>query len=158
MMEKVLNFFKNKGIGYYLACGVAFLALILMIVFYATVGTSMPNSAGAKGPSTIGIFLIAGLVVQIAFLVAPAYGIIQFAALILFGCAFYKELVCCPQVLAAIVTGVAYEGGSLPAHLTYLILFFLIFGLAIAGAFVGYFKKKEDSAEDMKFVHPIRLS
>ena len=152
MMEKVLNFFKNKGIGYYLACGVAFLALILMIVFYATVGTSMPNSAGGKGPATIGIFLIAGLIIQIAFLVVPAYGIIQFAALIMFGCAFYKELICCPQVLAAIVTGVAYEGGSLPAHLTYLILFFLIFGLAIAGAFVGYFKKKEDSLDDVKFV------
>lgn len=152
MMEKVLNFFKNKTIGYYLACGAALLTFILMIVFFATVDTSMPNSAGSKGPDTIGIFLIGGLIVQIAFLVVPAYGIIEFAALILVGCAFYKELVCCPQVLAAIVTGVAYEGGSLPAHLTYLILFFLIFGLAIAGAFVGYFKKSEDSAEDMKFV------
>ena len=152
MMEKVLNFFKKKGIGYYLACAAAVLAFVLMIVFYSTIATSMPNSAGSKGPATIGIFLIAGLVVQIAFLVAPTYGIIQFAAMILFGCAFYKELFCCPQVLAAIVTGVAYEGGSLSAHLTYLILFILIFALCIAGAFVGYFKKNEDSVEDVKFV------
>ena len=152
MLEKVLKFFKSKAVGYYLACGAALLTFVLMIVFFATKGTSMPNSAGTKGPDTIGIFLIGGLIVQIAFLVVPAYGLIEFAALILVGCAFYKELLCCPQVLAAIVTGVAYEGGSLPAHLAYLILFLLIYGLAIAGAFVGYFKKKEDSAEDMKFV------
>lgn len=152
MKDKILNFFKNKAIGYYLACGAALLAFVLMIVVYATISFSMPNSAGSKGPDTIGVFLICGLIVQIAFLVAPAYGIIQFIALILFGFAFYKELYCCPQVLAAIVTGVAYEGGSLPAHLAYIILFILIFGLAIAGAFVGYFKKNEDAIEDLKFV------
>ena len=152
MMEKVLKFFKSKAIGYYLACGAAFLTFVLMIVFFATKGTSMPNSAAGKGPDTIGIFLVASLIVQIAFLVAPAYGIIEFAALILLGCSFYKELLCCPTVLAYIVNGVGYEGGSLPAHLTYIIMYFVIYGVAIAGAFVGYFKKPEDSAEDMKFV------
>ena len=151
MMEKVLNFFKNKSIGYYLACGAAFLMLVLTIIFYATVGTSMPNSAGSKGPATIGIFLIGALIVEIGFLVVPAFGVVQMAAMILLGCSFYKELFCCPQVLAAIVTGVAYEGGSLPAHLTYLILFFIIFGLMIASMFIGSFKKEEDSVEDMKF-------
>ena len=68
MMEKVLKFFKSKAIGYYLACGAAFLTFVLMIVFFATKGTSMPNSAAGKGPDTIGIFLVASLIVQIAFL------------------------------------------------------------------------------------------
>lgn len=153
----MLNFFKNKSVGYYLACAAAVLSLVLIIVFYATIGTpgtantSMPNSAVSKTAETIGVFAIAGLVAQVALLVLPEFGFIQFVALILFGFSFYKELICCPQVLAAIVTGVAYEGGSLPAHLTYLILFFLIFGLGIAGAFIGYFKKDEDSAEGYRF-------
>lgn len=151
------NFIKNKSIGYYLACAVAVLTIVLIIVFYATIGvpgtgaTSMPNSAAAKSPETIGVFAIAGLIAQVALLAVPEFSVIQFVALILFGLSFYKELICCPQVLAAIVTGVAYEGGSLEAHLTYLILFVLIFGLAIAGAFIGYFKKDEDAAEGYRF-------
>ena len=145
------KFLKNKAIGYYLAFAAAVLALIFIPIFFGTLGTSMPNSAASKTPQTIGIFMIAGLVAQICVLVLPEYGIIQAVALVLFGFSFYKELICCPQVLAAIVTGVAYEGGSLPAHLTFIILEVLIFGLAIAGAFLGYFNKDEDTADAMKF-------
>lgn len=145
------KFFKNKAIGYYLALAAAVLALVFIPIFFATLGTSMPNSAASKTPETIGIFMIAGLVAQICVLVLPEFGVVQIVALVLFGLSLYKELWCCPQVLAALVTGVAYEGGSLAAHLTFIILEVLIFGLAIAGAFLGYFNKDEDTVDAVKF-------
>ena len=147
----MLNFIKNKSIGYYLACAAAVLSLVFIIVFYATIATSMPNSAAGKAPETIGIFMIGALVAQVAFLVLPEFGVIEVVALVLLGFSFYKELICCPQVLAAIVTGVAYEGGSVPAHLTYIILDVAVFVLIIVGGFLGYFKKEEDAKEGMTY-------
>ena len=142
------KFFKNKSIGYYLACAAAVLSIVLVIVFYATGGTvagkvdgaAMPNSATSKGPGTIGMFLIGATVVQLLFLVIPTYGIIQIIALVLYGFAFYKEIYCCPQVLAALVTGVAYEGGSLGAHMTYIIMFILILFILILFILIIYIK------------------
>lgn len=148
----MLNFFKNKKAGYYVAAAAAVLSLIFIIIFYSTdLVASMPNSATAKAPETIGIFMIAALIAQIAFLAVPQFGFLEIVVLVLLGFSFYKELICCPQVLAAIVTGVAYEGGSLPIHLTYLILDVLIFLCVIVGGFMGYYKKDEEAAEDVKF-------
>ena len=150
----MLKFFKNKSVGYYLACAAAVLALVFIVVFYTTLGvpgtenTSMPNSAVSKTAETIGIFMIGGFVVELAVLLVPEFAFVQLVALVLFGLSFYKEIICCPQVLAAIVTGVAYEGGSLPAHLTYIILEIAIFVLAIVSCFLGLTKKTEEGTKE----------
>lgn len=146
----IKKFFKNKSVGYYLACGAALASLILLIVIAVSINAAMPNSAAGKGPGTIIAFLIGSLVIQLAFIVVPSYSFVEIIALVLLGCSFYKELYCCPQALSALVTGVAYEGGSATLHIIYIVFYIIIFGLAIAAEFVGVFKNADDSAEEYK--------
>ena len=68
-MQKILGFFKNKSIGYYIVAGVTLLALIVAIVFFATYNkpeldpifgnNPMGNKADGLLAVTIGIFLLA---------------------------------------------------------------------------------------------------
>ncbi|MEE3309486.1 hypothetical protein, partial [Sharpea azabuensis] len=94
-MEKIKDFLKNKGVGYYIVAGLALLSLIVAIVFFATYNNPeldpifhanpMGNKASGLVPETIGIFLLAGFVVELVVLVVPQYRFIQIAAILMFG-------------------------------------------------------------------------
>ena len=148
-MEKVLNFIKTKAIGYFLVAANVVLALILAIVFFATYKGAMANNAAALVPETIGIFLIAGAIVEIAVLVLPQYRFIHIVALVMFGLALYKEIILIPNLIADEINNVHYQGGNLGTQIFYLVLLIIIAGLAVAAAFIGFYKTEEEANAEM---------
>ena len=64
-----MNFFKNKAVGYFIVAADALIAIILTIVFFATYKGAMAFSAVA--PEILGIFLLAGAIVELVVLVLP---------------------------------------------------------------------------------------
>ena len=101
-MEKILNFFKNKSVGYYIAAGVALLSLFMGIFFFLTYKSpafpgvedtpTMGNKAEGLVVETIGIFLLAGAAVEIAVLIVPQYRFLHIAAVVMIGLAFMKVI------------------------------------------------------------------
>ena len=147
-MEKIKEFFKNKAIGYYLAVANIVLALVLAIVFFATYKGAMANNAASLVPETIGIFLIAGAVIEAVVLVLPQYRFIHIGALVMFGLALYKEILLIPNLIADEINNVHYQGGNLGTQVFYLVMLIIIAALSIAAAFIGFYKKEEDSNAD----------
>ena len=47
----VKELIKNKGLGYWLSCGAALLALVTAIIVFATSGTALPNTASGIIPA-----------------------------------------------------------------------------------------------------------
>ena len=148
-MEKVLNFIKNKAVGYFLVAANVLVAIILTVIFFATYKGAMANNAASLVPETIGIFLIAGAVVEIAVLVLPEYRFVHIIALVMFGLALYKEILLIPNLIADEINNVHYQGGNLGTQVFYLIVLILLNASAIAAAFIGFFKKEEDANAEM---------
>lgn len=148
-MEKVLNFIKTKAVGYFLVAANVFLALVLTIIFFATYKGAMANNASALVPETIGIFLIAGAIVEIVVLVLPQYRFVHIVALVMFGLALYKEIILIPNLIADEINNVHYQGGNLGTQIFYLITLIIIVSLAIAAAFVGFYKTEEEANAEM---------
>lgn len=144
-MEKIKEFLKNKGIGYFIVAGNILLALVLAIVFLLTYKGAMANNAASQVPETIAIFLFAGIVIELAVLVIPQYRFIHVAAIVMFGLALYKEVILIPNLIADEINNVHYQGGDLGTSLFYLITLFIINAAAIAAAFIGFYKKEEDA-------------
>ena len=142
------EFLKNKAIGYYLAAANIILALILAIIFFVTYKGAMANNAAAYVPETIGIFLIAGALIEAVVLVLPEYRFIHIGALVMFGLALYKEVFLIPNLIADEINNVHYQGGNLGTQVFYLIMLILICAVAIAAAFIGFYKKEEDANAD----------
>ena len=161
-MQKVLEFIKNKGIGYYIAAGIALFGLIVSIVFFATFknpaldpifgNNPMGNKADGLYAVTIGIFLLAGTVVEIAVLVVPQYRFVQIIAVALFGLALYKEVMIIPDFFAGVANDVMYNGGNLGLNMFFFIALILIVAAGIVAAFMGFYKKEEDAKADFKNV------
>lgn len=149
-MEKILNFFKSKAIGYYLAIANIILALVLTLVFFATYKGAMANNASALVPETIGIFLIAGMVIEAVVLVIPQYRFVHIGALVMFGLALYKEVILIPNLIADEINNVHYQGGDLNTQVFYLVMLIIIVASAIAAAFFGFYKSEEETNEKMK--------
>ncbi|MBO4703824.1 MAG: hypothetical protein J5617_03255 [Bacilli bacterium] len=153
-MEKILNFLKNKSVGYYIAATVALLSFILAIVFFATfsnpdVPTQMGNKAVGMTPQTIGIFLIAGFVVELVVLFVPQYRFVQLIAVVLFGLALYKEVLIIPDFIAGKVNNVEYNDGNFELNVFYLVSLLIIVIASIVPVFMGFYKKEEEAAADM---------
>ena len=146
-MEKVLNYLKNKAIGYYLVAANVLLALVFTIIFFATYKGAMPHTAALE--ETIGIFMIAGLIVEIAVLVVPEYRFVQIIAVVMFGLALFREVIIIPNLIADWVNNVFYQGGNLGTNVFYIVFLFIIVGIAIAAAFIGFFKKEEEADAEM---------
>lgn len=153
-MEKIKNFLKNKSVGYFIAAGTALFSLIVAIIFFVTyrnpdLATQMGNKAEGWVADTIGIFLLAGFVVEVVVLALPEYRFIQIIALLMYALAFVKEVLIIPDFLAGLANGVMYNGGNLGFN------FFLFFSLlviviaAIIPAFTGLYKKEEEATADM---------
>ena len=161
-MKKFLDFLKNKSIGYYFVAGIALFALIVSIVFFATYSNPaldpifqndpMGNKADGLVAVTIGIFLLAGAVIEFVVLVIPQYRFIQIAAIAMFGLALYKDLMIVPDFFAGVANNVMYNGGNLELNMFYLVSIVVIVALAIAAAFIGFYKDEEDAKADMKNV------
>ena len=153
-MEKVLNFFKNKAIGYYLVAANIVLALILTFIFLPTYKGAMANNAASQVPETIAIFLIAGAIVEILVLIIPQYRFVHIAAMVMFALALFKEVVLIPNLIADEINNVHYQGGDLGTSTFYLIFLIIINAVAIAAAFIGFYKNEEEASEDMKIKNP----
>ena len=145
-MENIKNFFKTKRVGYYIAIVDVILAAVLTIVFFATYGTAMANNASAYVPESIGIFMIAGLVIELIALALPEYLIIHAGALVFYCLAMMKEVYLIPNLIADEINNVHYQGGNLGMNLFYIIMIFVIIISAIVALFLG-FQKKEDKEE-----------
>ena len=168
-MQKILGFFKNKSIGYYIAAGIALFALIVSIVFFATYNkpeldpifgnNPMGNKADGLVAVTIGIFLLAGFFVELVVLVIPQYRFIQIIAIAMFGLALYKDVMIIPDFFAGIANGVMYNGGNLGLNMFFFISLLLIVIAAIVVAFLGFYKEEEDAKADMKNLKgPVNLA
>ena len=158
----MLGFLKNKGIGYYIVAGIALLSLIVGIVFFATYNNPaldpinhinpMGNSSEGVVVETIGIFLIAGAVVELALLVIPQYRFIQIGAIAMFGLALYKDVIIIPDFIAGKANNVEYNGGNFNLNMFFFVMILLIVIASIVAPFLGFLKKEEDVAPEMKNV------
>ena len=140
---------ENKSIGYFMAMGVAALALITAIFFLATSTGNMGNYAAGVGPETIGVFLLAGFVVELVALFLPQYRFIHVVALVMFGLAFYKETILLPDFIAGKINNVEYNGGSFGLNMAYFTLLLIIVVVSIVVAFLGFYKDEEQAKKEM---------
>lgn len=148
-MNKFLGFLKNKSAGYFIVAADALLALILAIIFFMTYQGAMATNASANVPETIGIFLLAGFVVEIVVLVIPQYRFIHIVAIAMFALSLYKEVFLIPNLIADVLNNVKYQGGDLNTNLFYLITLFIILISAIVAAFLGFYKKSAQEEDNM---------
>lgn len=146
MLKKL---FANKTVAYFVAAGIALLALLTAIIFFATYKGNMGNYAAGLAPETIGIFLIAGFIVELVFLVLPQYRVIHVAALVMYGLAFYKETVLMPDFVAGKVNNVEYNGGSFSLNLFYFIMLLVILIAAVVVSFLNFYKSEEEANKEM---------
>lgn len=137
------NILKNKSIGYFIAAADALLAIILAIIFFATFNGAMANNALGQVPETIGIFLLAGAVVEIAALIIPQYTFVHAGAVVLYCVALIKEVFLIPNLYADWINNVAYQGGDLATNNVYLFGLLIIIISGIAAAFMGLVKDEK---------------
>ena len=151
MFEK---FFKNKTVGYYIAAFVAVLALVKIIVFFTgynkpDITTVMGNKAESFVPVTIGIFMVAGFVVQLVVLAVPEFRLFQFAAIIMFGLALYKDILIIADFIAGLANnGVMYNGGDVNFNMFIFIAILITVIAAIVTTFMGLTKEVEEDDEE----------
>lgn len=151
MFEK---FFKNKTVGYYIAAFVAVLALVTIIVFFTgynkpDITTVMGNKAESFVPVTIGIFMVAGFVVQLVVLAVPEFRLFQFAAIIMFGLALYKDILIIADFIAGLANnGVMYNGGDVNFNMFIFIAILITVIAAIVTTFMGLTKEVEEDDEE----------
>lgn len=147
------KFFKNKTVGYYIAAFVAVLALVTLIVFFAKynnpdVTTVMGNKAESFVPVTIGIFLLAGFVVQLVVLFVPEFRLFQIAAVVMFGMALYKDILIIADFLAGLFTNVMYNGGDVNFNMFIFISILIICIAAVVTTFMGLVKEVPEEEEE----------
>ena len=148
MLDK---FLKNKGIGYYLVIVATLLALVTAVVFFLTyrnpsLEAQMGNKASGFVVDTIGVFLIAGVVVELVVLAMPEFRFFQIAAVVMFGLAFYKDILVIPDFIIGKVNDVEYNGGNFGLNMFFFIAILLVVLLAVVAPFIGLVK--EDVLEE----------
>ena len=151
-LDKMKNFFKNKSIGYYISAAGCLLAFVFAIVYMATYEQAIGNNASGFVPESVGIFLFAGVVINIVLLVLPQYGFINFIVILFYGLALYKQIFLVPDFFAGLATGIEYNGGDAGLNIFYLIALLVIVIIAVVTSFLGYYKKAEDRDADFKNV------
>lgn len=157
-MDFIKRFFRNKAVGYYIAIGVFVLAVVTAIVFFSTFENpafngpentpAMGNKASGLIPITIGIFLIAGTVIELVVLFAPEFRFFHLAAIIMFGLALYKDVLIIADFFAYFSTGVLYNGGNVGLNMFFLIAIGIIEIAAIVASFFGFVKEVDDDEEE----------
>ena len=150
MLEK---FLKNKGIGYYLVAIATLLALITAIVFFFTyrnpsLDAQMGNKASGYVVETIGVFLIAGVVVELVVLAMPEFRFFQIAAVVMFGLAFYKDILIIPDFIIGKINRVEYNGGNFGLNMFFFIAILVVVLLAVVAPFIGLVKENAPEEEE----------
>ena len=147
-MEMIKDFFKKKGIGFYLIVVSAILALILGIMFFALYqapnGDGQKNMAnGAYGaiPEVIGIFALVGFALEISAILVPEIALIHVGALVCYCISFGKMVYTIADVFAGLYTGIAYEGGNPPLLITWMVMQIVMILASIVAVFMGQDKK-----------------
>ncbi|MCR5693244.1 MAG: hypothetical protein K6G74_04720 [Bacilli bacterium] len=155
------KFIKSKKLGYWFMCAVAILSLIFFILYAATYepgqyghGHTMPNSANGQPTELVWIWALFAFLIQLGALVAPEHKWLQVFVVGALSGALFIEIQLCPTVLAAIGTGVGYEGGSIGLHLTYLILNIMTLGVAITACFLDNIGQEETETLKKTFALP----
>ena len=143
------DFFKNKSVGYYILAFITLFSLILTIIFFAsfanpTIEAQMGNKAVGMAPETIGIFLLAGVLIEGVALFAPEFRFFHFAAVVMFGLAIYKDVIIMGDFFAGFANGVMYNGGNVGLNMFLFIALMLIELLAIVVGFMGFIKPGEE--------------
>ena len=108
-MKKIMDFLKNKSIGYYIAIADAILALVLGIIYFATYETAIGANSSGQIPETVGIFMFVGVVVECVALALPQYGIIHVIAIAMYCISFFKEVYLYPDFIAGVANNVEYN-------------------------------------------------
>ena len=161
-MDSIKNFFKNKAIGYYLVIGAALLSIVLAVVFFTTFNNPniptiqnspvMGNKAESFAVETIGIFIIAGAVIELVVLAMPEFRFFHLGAVVMFGLALYKDTLVMADFFAGLAnSGESYNGGNVPLNFVYFIAIVVIELLAVVAPFIGFIKEVDnyDEEEDM---------
>lgn len=143
------KFLENKTVAYYLAIVDAFLALVFGIVYMATYSVAIGNNAAGMVPESVGIFMLAGALVQIVLCVLPQYKFIGLVAVVLFGLSLYKEIYLIPDFLAGLANGIEYNGGNAALNIFYLVSQLIIMIVAVVITFMKFFK--EDAVAESEF-------
>ncbi|MBO7614310.1 MAG: hypothetical protein J6T15_01215 [Bacilli bacterium] len=152
ILDSLKNFFKNKSIGYFISAAGCLLAFIFAIIYMATYESAIGNNASGFVPESVGIFLFAGVVVNIVLLVLPQYGFINWIVILFYGLALYKQIFLVPDFFAGLATGIEYNGGDAGLNIFYLIALLIIVIIAVVTTFLGYYKKAEEKDADFKNV------
>ena len=157
-MESIKRFFKSKALGYYMVAGAFLLALVLTIVFFNTYNNPnipsindapvMGNKSASYIPVTIGIFLIAGLVVELVVLAMPEFRFFHLVAIVMFGLAIYKDILIMGDFFAGMGTGVFYNGGNVGLNFFYFIALIVIELVAVVASFIGFVKEPDELVEE----------
>ena len=157
----MMKFIKSKKLGYWFMVATAILSLILFIIYLATYepgqfghGHTMPNSAASYATELVWIWALFAFLAQLAALAAPEHKWLEIVVIGCIGGALFVEIQLCPTVLAALATGVAYEGGSLELHLTYLILILLALAIGVASCFMDSIGDEEKEELKKTFAMP----
>lgn len=149
-MKKIMDFFKNKSVGYWIACADAILALVLAIVYFATYKTAIGNNASGNLPETVGIYMLVGFVIQLVVLALPQYPFLNLVAILMYGFSLFKEVYLYPDFIAGKINNVEYNGGDFGLNTFYFIMQMIIIISAVVATFMGFYKKKEEEVEDYK--------
>lgn len=131
------NFFKGKKIGYYLMMASAVLSLAFGIVFFLTYKGAMANNASAHTPEIIGICAFLSFVVEVVALAVPEHKWVHLLALVAICFSLAKEIYLIPNLIADQINQVAFQGGSFPMNVFYLVMLFLIIILDIVACFLS---------------------
>ena len=157
----MMKFIKSKKLGYWFMVATAILSLVLFVVYLATYepgqfghGHTMPNSAASYATELVWIWALFAFLAQLAALAAPEHKWLEIVVIGCIGGALFVEIQLCPTVLAALATGVAYEGGSLELHLTYLILNLLALAIGVASCFMDSIGDEEKEELKKTFAMP----
>ena len=157
-MDSIKRFFRSKAIGYYMVAGVFLLATILAVVFFLTYNNPnlesingahpMGNKAESFVVETIGIFIIAGAVVELVVLFMPEFRFFHLGAIIMFGLAIYKDVLVMGDFFAGMGTGVFYNGGNPALNFFYFGTLIVIELVAIVAAFIGFVKEEDENSDE----------
>lgn len=144
----MLNFFKNKAIGYYIVAVDIILAVILGILFFSTYTSAMASNAAAHVPEVIGMFALLGALIDIVALLLPEFIWIHVIAIGAYCVSLMKQVYCIPNLIADEVNQVHYQGGDLKTCVVWLVITIILIVSAIVAVFLGLLK--QDAEDQLK--------
>ena len=148
----IKKFLQNKTFAYWIVAAIALLSLAFGIFYAVTFETAAGNNSFGYAPESIYIFMLAGSIIEMVFLVLPQYAFINYIAIGLFALALYKEVFLVPDFIAGTINGIEYNGGNAAMNYFYLVAILVILIAAIVVCFFNVYKNPEEAEADFKNV------